>query len=71
MWDINIFYTMSFKKYQSLTNVIYVCIYVWLRLHLLPHIVTLCFTYADDDDELQTGAELSVTLTVIALRLRY
>ena len=28
-----------------------------IRLHLLPHVVTLCFTYADDDDDLQTGAE--------------
>ena len=26
-----------------------------LRLHLLSHVVTLCFTYADDDDDLQTG----------------
>ena len=24
-----------------------------LMLHLLPHVVTLCFTYADDDDDLQ------------------
>ena len=28
-----------------------------LRLHLLLHVVTLCYTYADDDDGLQTGAE--------------
>ena len=28
-----------------------------LRLHLLLHVVTLCFTYADDDGNLQTGAE--------------
>ena len=27
-----------------------------LKLHLFPHVVTLCFTYGDDDD-LQTGAE--------------
>ena len=26
-------------------------------LHLLLQLVTLCFTYADDDDDLQTGAE--------------
>ena len=26
-----------------------------LKLHLLPHGVTLCFTYADDDGDLQTG----------------
>ena len=25
-----------------------------LKLHLLLHVVTLCFTYADDDDDLQT-----------------
>ena len=36
----------------------YVYIYLWqLKLHLLPHAVTLCFTYVDDDDGLQTGAE--------------
>ena len=28
-----------------------------LLLHLLPHGMTLCFTYADVDDDLQTGAE--------------
>ena len=28
-----------------------------LRLHLLLHVVTLCFTYTNDDDDLQTGAE--------------
>ena len=28
-----------------------------IKLHLLLHVVTLCFTYADDDDGLQTGAE--------------
>ena len=28
-----------------------------LKLHLLLHVVTLCFTYADEDDDLQTGAE--------------
>ena len=26
-----------------------------LKLHLLPHVVTLRFTYADDDNDLQTG----------------
>ena len=31
-----------------------ICIY--LKLHLLSQVVTLCFTYADDDDDLQTGA---------------
>ena len=25
-----------------------------LKLHLLPNSVTLCFTYADDDDDLKT-----------------
>ena len=25
-----------------------------LKLHLLPHVAKLCFTYADDDDDLQT-----------------
>ena len=24
------------------------------ELHLNPHVVTLCFTYADDDNDLQT-----------------
>ena len=24
------------------------------KLHLLLHVVTLCFTYADDDDDFQT-----------------
>ena len=28
------------------------------QLHLRPHSVTLCFTYTDDDDDLQTGAEV-------------
>ena len=26
-----------------------------LMLHLLRHGVTMCFTYADDDDDVQTG----------------
>ena len=26
-----------------------------LRVHLLRHVVTLCFIYIDDDDDLQTG----------------
>ena len=26
------------------------------QLKLLPHVVTLCFSCADDDDDLQTGA---------------
>ena len=42
------------------------CIYIYdlnvdllkLMLHLLPHVVAPCFTYADDDDDLQT--DLSV-----------
>ena len=28
-----------------------------LRLHLLQHVVTLCFAYVDDDDDLQIGEE--------------
>ena len=28
-----------------------------LRSHLLTHVVTLCFTYADDDDDLQTSSK--------------
>ena len=28
-----------------------------VKVTLLPHVVTLCFTYADDDDDLQKGAE--------------
>ena len=27
-----------------------------LKLHMLPHGVTLCFIYTDDDDDPQTGA---------------
>ena len=27
-----------------------------LMLHLCPHVLTLRFTYADDDDDHQTGA---------------
>ena len=32
----------------------YICVHIWLKLHILPHVVTLCYTYTDDDDDLQT-----------------
>ena len=41
---------------------VYICIYIavkQLKLHLLLHDVTLCFTCADDDDDLQTSIYLS------------
>ena len=31
-----------------------------LMIHLLPHGVTLCFTYAFDDDDLQTCSEVGL-----------
>ena len=68
---------------------IYMNIYTYIYIYLLPHVVTLCLTYADDHYDLQAGlsedhcrhrrmlntvsqrAEISVTLAVLSLRLRY
>ena len=45
------------KHYIYIYTYIYIYIHTLLRLHILPHVVTLCFTYDDDDDDLQTGEE--------------
>ena len=37
-----------------------------LKLHLLPHVVTPCFTYADDDDGLKTGLMIIVVVVVVS-----
>ena len=42
--------TKEFSENKVLNNVEL----LQLKLHLLPHVVTLCFTYADDNDDLQT-----------------
>ena len=43
----------------------YTCTYIYLRkLHLLPHVVILCFTYANDDDDLQTSLKIIVVIGV-------
>ena len=62
------------------TAVLYIYIYI-VKVTLTSHVVTLCFTNADGDGNLQTGhrrhrrmsqrAEVNVTLTVLAIRLRY
>ena len=38
-----------------------------LKLYLLLHVVTLCFTYADDDDKLQTGLGLELSEDVVVV----
>ena len=48
-------YTREFSE-DKVLNIVNVELWQ-LNLHLLPHVVTLCFTYADDDDDLQTSAE--------------
>ena len=49
--------TALIQKRNMLMRTAVIHIYILLGLHLLPHVVTQCFTYANDDDDLQTGAE--------------
>ena len=44
-------------SYVKVCMYIYTSIYRWSKLHSLPHGMTPCFTYANDDDDLQKGAE--------------
>ena len=50
---IYIVVTMKQFSENKVLNIVNVELYQ-LKLHLLLHAVTLCFTYADDDDDLQT-----------------
>ena len=53
-------YTYVFKTREFSKNKVFniVNVELWqLKIHLLLHVVTLCFTYANDDDDLQTGGE--------------
>ena len=54
--------TIEFGK-DKVLNIVNVEL-LQLGLHILLHIVTLCFTYADDDDYLQTCLKIIVVIGV-------
>ena len=56
LWSFIIVCFIGLKCHNYALNLCFVYVYKQLRLHLLPHGVTLCFTYVVDDDDPQTGA---------------